>query len=217
MFHEPLFCIRPPTTRPVPEWSRRPIAEERCFLGDDDRGLKVLQQESYPDCAWELFGLARARLAAAYRLMRQEDSQLDVAFRLEAVERPVLEQAYSRIAAWYRYYPAARKQLRLPLDPRERPEASWRKFFSREAGRIVDHSDSVVWLTVLAVLGREIPEGRIAEAHLADFVADIYGRFSVSRRFMLLGVKPGSARLSYWRALERRLGFGRVRVPPHLF
>jgi len=192
------------------------MAEERLFLGDDNRAAKDMQQRAYPHYVLHLFGLARERFEAACRLVGTEPDILREALAIESVERPVLQQAYARIAAWYRYSTDGGRQLRLCLLPDDAgaagPDYTWWEFFAGEAKWFVASSDAVVRLTLVAVAARGSGDGQVAEARLADRIADGYGPLSVARRFRFNRCSPGSGTLAFWRSAERRLGFGRARL-----
>lgn len=177
---------------------------QAAFFTDSNRLAKEVQNESWANLAFALFDACRERYLAACALVGVEPELAGLVRGTGSLPRYRLARVYRKIASFYRFAFIGEPQGELPFDDRDHVgglRAEWESFFRQEARRLagIDHLARSV---LRAVAFGESAEGRAAEAHAVDALAERYGRFHLVRRLELLRLAVHPDELDGWRVLD---------------
>ncbi|UCG42451.1 MAG: hypothetical protein JSU73_11355 [candidate division WOR-3 bacterium] len=177
---------------------------EPAFFGDNNRAVKKIQRQTYPELAHELFNAARQRYLSACGLVGVDTRLAELSRKAERYRLPFLTRAYRMMAKFYRYAFAGDQQMVLPFEDRPAQDSmrgAWERYFRDEAERLVE-TDSIATGILRAVVYHPTPIGDAAEAHVVDLLSHRYGKFHLQRRLELLRQTFSSDELDGWRFAE---------------
>ncbi len=177
---------------------------EPAFFGDNNRAVKKIQRQTYPELARELFDAARQRYLSACSLVGVDTRLAELSRNVERYRLPFLTRVYRMMAKFYRFAFVGDQQMALQfedLPPLDSQREAWERYYRREAKRLVE-KDSIATGILRAVVYQLTPIGDAAEAHVVDLLSHRYGKFHLQHRLELLKLSVSVDELDGWRFAE---------------
>ena len=150
------------------------------FPDDTNETLKRVQCALFSALVVHLVAPARRRYLDAMHFVGSGTELGERLWRMVSFDPRVLEGAYAKIAAYYRFTCDQGGQMPFPFDGlgyEEHLTGGWRAFFEHEAAELV-RCDGIAIAIVTAVSYDQMPKGREAEEQLDSQLDVRYHYFS---------------------------------------